>query len=174
MNKKLEYDFYRQDALDVAPQLIGKILVRKMDDGTELHHRILETEIYRGKEDLACHASKGRTPRTEVMFWEGGFIYVYLIYGIHWLLNIVTGKEDEPQAVLIRVLDQGLNGPGKLTKALKIDKSFYGEDIVKSQRIWIEDDGYVPKGIEYKKRVGIDYAGEWKDKLWRCVASDDA
>jgi DNA-3-methyladenine glycosylase len=142
-----------------------------MPNGSELRYRIIETEAYRGAEDLACHASKGRTPRTEIMFQEGGLVYVYLIYGIHWLLNVVTGDMNEPQAVLIRVLDQGLNGPGKLTKVLEIDKSFYGEDLVTSHRMWIEDDGSKPE-IEYRKRVGIDYAGDiWKNKLWRFVAN---
>lgn len=168
MHKKLDLEFYQRDGLIVAQDLVGKILVRVSPDGKVSRYRILETEAYMGVDDLACHASKGRTKRTEVMYNCGGLIYVYLIYGMYWMLNIVTGDKDEPQAVLIRVLDSGLNGPGKLTRKLEIDKSFYGESIVTSDRIWIEDDGDMPE-ITLKKRVGIDYAGEWADKLWRFV-----
>ena len=161
---KLERDFYTRDVLIVAPELLGKILVCKVDDEF-LRYRITETEAYRGVEDLACHVSKGRTARTEAMYHKGGVVYVYLIYGMYWMLNIVTGNENEPQAVLIRGLE-GIYGPGRLTRKLQIDKSFYNEDVTVSPRIWIEDDGFVP---QYKtgKRIGIDYAGEWKDKLWR-------
>ncbi len=163
-HQKLQRNFYTRDVLTVAPELLGKILVCKVN-GESLRYRITETEAYRGHEDLACHASKGRTTRTEILFHTGGAVYVYLIYGMYWMLNVVTGHENEPQAVLIRGLE-GLYGPGRLTRKLHINKSFYGEDLMLSQRIWVEDDGYVP---EYKAdtRIGIDYAGEWKDMPWR-------
>ena len=91
MNKRLGREFYSQDVLEVAPQLLGKHLVRIYPDGTKATYIITETEAYRGGEDLACHASKGRTPRTEVMFGDGGHLYMYLIYGMYWMLNVVTG-----------------------------------------------------------------------------------
>jgi DNA-3-methyladenine glycosylase len=162
---KLSRSFFQRDVLEVAPQLIGKLIVRKFEDGHIERYRITETEAYREEEDLACHARKGRTPRTEIMYREGSKIYIYLIYGMHWMMNIVTSVEGSPQAVLIRGIE-GIYGPGKLTKSLQIDKSFNGEDITISGRIWIEDDGYVTKYSE-NKRIGIDYAGEWKDKKWR-------
>ena len=118
IRQKLGQDFYRRDVLDVAPDLLGKTLVRKFDENTIFRSRITETEAYRGQEDLACHASRGRTARTEVMFYRGGFIYVYLIYGMYWMLNIVSGLEDVPQAVLIRGLAD-VSGPGRITKQLQ-------------------------------------------------------
>jgi len=164
MNKKLTREFFTRDVLVVAPELLGKILVCKADE--ELHlYRITETEAYRGVDDLACHASKGRTARTEAMYHIGGVVYVYFIYGMYWMLNIVAGNENDPQAVLIRGLE-GIYGPGRITRKLKIDKSFYDEDVTASHRIWIEDDGFIP---QYKTgtRIGVDYAGEWKYKPWR-------
>ncbi len=161
---RLGRDFYTRDVLSVAPELLGKILVCRV--GEELiRYRITETEAYRGDSDLACHASKGRTSRTEVLFHRGGLVYMYFIYGMYWMLNVVTGVENEPQAALIRGLE-GLYGPGRLTRRLQIDRSFYGEDMVDSQRIWLEDDGFVPE-YHTGTRIGVDYAGEWKDKPWR-------
>lgn len=166
--KKIENSFFLQDVLHVAPLLIGKYIVRKFPSGKVLKFMITETEAYRGEEDLACHASKGLTPRTKIMYDRGGMIYVYLIYGMHWMLNIVTGKINEPQAVLIRsVLDN--EGPGRLSKKLEIDGSFYGEDLTISERIWIEEGEKVLQ-IKTSPRIGIDYAGEWKNKCWRFVA----
>ncbi|HET7734025.1 MAG TPA: DNA-3-methyladenine glycosylase, partial [Paludibacter sp.] len=136
--KRLPADFYKQDAVTVAEKLLGKILVRVCEDGAEARYRITETEAYLGEEDKACHASKGRTPRTEVMFLEGGRVYVYLIYGMYWMLNVVTGAENHPQAVLIRGINN-IIGSGKVGRELKMDKSFYAEDLLGSNRIWIED-----------------------------------
>jgi DNA-3-methyladenine glycosylase len=166
--QKISTNFFRKDVLELAPNLIGKIIVRNFPDNSSLHLKILETEAYCGTDDLACHASKGRTKRTDVMYHEGGTIYMYLIYGMYWMFNIVSGEINNPQAVLIRCAGD-FNGPGKLTKALKMDKSFNGEHICKSDTIYIADDNYTPKIIT-KKRVGIDYAGEeWANKLWRFV-----
>ena len=166
--KKLEIDFYRQDAVTVAEKLLGQILVRKWDDGTESRYQITETEAYFGVEDLACHASKGRTPRTEIMYADGGKVYVYLIYGMYWMLNVVTGDENHPQAVLIRGLDDVL-GSGKVGRLLKMDKTFYGEDLLSSNRIWIEDSTETVNFVT-AARVGIEYAGdEWKNKPWRFI-----
>ena len=127
---------------------------------------ITETEAYRGTEDLACHASRGKTTRTSIMFEQGGKLYVYFVYGMYWMLNIVTGDRDNPQAALIRGIE-GFNGPGKLTRELGIDRSFYGEDLTISDRIWIEDRAIEPV-VGSGPRIGIDYAGPlWKNKPWR-------
>ena len=168
---RLTFDFYKQNAIIVAEKLLGKILVRSWEDGTESRHIITETEAYLGEEDLACHASKGRTKRTEVMYSEGGHVYVYLIYGMYWMLNVVTGIENNPQAVLIRGIDKTV-GSGKVGRELKMDKSFYGENMAESDRIWIED---APDRTNFKTapRVGIDYAGdEWKEKPWRFILNN--
>jgi DNA-3-methyladenine glycosylase len=167
--KKLPLDFYRSDAVTVAEKLLGKILVRKFDDGTMARYRITETEAYLGEDDKACHAGKGRTPRTEIMYADGGKIYVYLIYGIYWLLNVVTGAENSPQAVLIRGIEN-IVGSGRVGRELQIDRSFYGENLLTSERIWIEDAPEI-ENFTTGTRIGIDYAGEiWKNKLWRFIA----
>ncbi len=159
-------DFFIRDVLEVAPDLLGKALTVRFGDGGIRKFIITETEAYRGQEDRACHASKGRTRRTEIMFHEGGRLYVYFVYGMYWMLNIVTAEEDNPQAVLIRGLEN-YPGPGRVTRALGINRSFYGEDLVTSERIWIEDNGIVP-AYKTGPRIGIDYAGEtWKNKPWR-------
>jgi DNA-3-methyladenine glycosylase len=164
--KKLSRKFYIRDVLEVAPELPGKYLVIILTDGTYGRFQVTEVEAYNGNGDEACHASKGRTARTEIMFHEGGRLYIYFIYGMYWMLNIVTGKENEPQAVLIRGLEN-LYGPGKLTRSLGIDRSYYGEDLVTSERIWFEDAGVFPV-IKTGTRIGVDYAGEyWKSRPWR-------
>ena len=165
---RLPSEFFQRDVLKVAPELMGKTLVRRFKDGSIERFTITEVEAYRGTEDRACHASKGRTARTEVMFQEGGVVYVYLIYGMYWMLNIVTGKEGDASAVLIRSLER-ISGPGRVGKALQLDKSFYGEDLTTSERIWIEDRGLETEYI-ITPRIGIDYAGEpWISKPWRFV-----
>jgi len=165
MSLRLAPEFFLRDVLQIAPDLLGKILVRQFEDGHTERFRITDVEAYRGTEDLACHASKGRTPRTEVMFQEGGKVYVYLIYGQYWMLNFVTGKEDDPSAILIRGIE-GFSGPGRVGRQLQLDRSFYGENLSKSSRIWIEDGDPVSE-IRTSKRIGIDYSGEWKEKMWR-------
>ena len=166
MAKRLGREFYQQDVLQVAPGLIGQHLVRIFPDGSKSTYVISETEAYRGGEDLACHASKGKTPRTEVMFGEGGHLYMYLIYGMYWMLNVVTATVDVPQAVLFRGLRE-ISGPGRLTRLIGVDKEYYGEDLVGSDRIWIEESGVHPDYVT-GPRVGIDYAGDpWKDMPWR-------
>lgn len=168
---RLNRDFFTKDVLDVAPALLGADLVFKLEEAVQ-RYTITEVEAYRGEEDLACHASKGRTKRTEIMYHSGGHIYVYLIYGMHWMLNIVAGEEDNPQAILIRGVSN-CNGPGRVGKLLRIDKSYYGVDLVKSNKIWIEK-GHNNQGgsIIRQPRVGIDYAGEeWINKNWRYILS---
>lgn len=166
MSKRLDRTFYSRDVLEVAPQLIGQHLVRISPNGTKSIYIISETEAYRGGDDLACHASKGKTARTEVMFGPGGHIYMYLIYGMYWMMNVVTGESGLPQAVLFRGFRE-LSGPGRITRLLGVDGSLYGEDLVHSERIWIEESGNRP-GYIAGPRVGIDYAGEpWKSMPWR-------
>ncbi|MCM1579128.1 MAG: DNA-3-methyladenine glycosylase [Ruminococcus sp.] len=171
----LKEDFYLRDGLVVAPELVGKLLIRKAGEGEsgfgeDICLRITETECYMGETDTACHASKGRTKRTETLYKKGGTIYVYLCYGIHCLLNIITGEEGAPQGVLIRAC-KGYEGPGKLTKKLGVDMSFNGKNILTEPRLIIADDGYKPE-IKPLPRVGIDYADK-KDRevLWRFVDS---
>jgi len=166
MEDRLPLDFFIRDVLEVAPELIGKKLVRCFPDGRIGKYTITETEAYRGIEDRACHASKGRTPRTDVMFREGGAVYVYLIYGQYWLLNLVTGISGDASAVLIRGME-GFPGPGRVGRELQLDRSFYGESLIKSPRIWIEDGAPVPE-IRTSKRIGVEYSGDdWANRLWR-------
>ena len=162
---RLEQEFFIRDVLTVAPELLGKTLVRNHGDSLK-RYTIVEVEAYRGEEDEASHARFGRTSRNSIMYARGGFVYVYLIYGMYWMLNVVTGREESPQAILIRSLT-GLNGPGILTRALAVDKSFYGEDLLTSNRIWIENSPLTPVVLN-SPRIGIHYAGEpWKSNAWR-------
>jgi DNA-3-methyladenine glycosylase len=164
--KRLSRNFYIRDVLDVAPELIGKTLAVTTGNNIIRRFMITETEAYRGTEDLACHACRGKTPRNGIMFGQGGMLYVYFVYGMYWMLNIVTGEKDNPQAALIRGIE-GFSGPGKLARELGIDRSFYGEDLTISERIWIEDRVLKP-GFKSGPRIGINYAGEiWKNKPWR-------
>lgn len=168
MANKLQNVFFERDVLDVAPDLLGKQIVRVLSDNKVYKFTITEVEAYRGEEDLACHASKGRTNRTDIMYHEGGFIYVYLIYGMHYMLNFVTSVKDNPQAVLIRGVNKTF-GPGRVTKLLQIDKTFNKKSIINSPLIWIEDVG---QKVAYKTdvRVGIDYAGDyWRNRPWRYI-----
>lgn len=169
MSSPFKIDFFRRDCLEVAPELVGKLLVRTLDDGTSLRLRVTETEAYRGEADTACHASKGRTKRTETLYAAAGIYYVYLCYGMHSLLNVVTGAENIPQAVLIRACEKPYDGPGKLTKFLCVDRSFKNTSVC-GGRLYFEDDGERPSVIRLK-RVGIDYATpEYRDILWRFKA----
>jgi DNA-3-methyladenine glycosylase len=153
--------------LIVAPDLLGKHLVLS-NGGIPASYQITEVEAYHGEEDQASHARFGITDRNRIMYGEGGLLYIYLIYGIHWMLNIVTGPKNSPQAILVRGL-RGLPGPGVLTRGLAIDKSFHGEDLVTSRRIWTVDSGERPSFIQ-KPRVGINYAGEpWVSHAWRFI-----
>ncbi|MDO4816280.1 MAG: DNA-3-methyladenine glycosylase [Bacillota bacterium] len=157
----IDREFFRQDAVKLAPSLVGKLLVRRFPDGSVKKLRITETEAYTGTDDTACHAHKGKTPRSEMLWHDGGTIYVYLCYGMHNLINIVSGAEDDPQAVLIRCCE-GAEGPGRLTKALGIDRRYNGLDIMSCDDLWLEDDG-AEVDIILDTRVGIAYAEE-KDR----------
>lgn len=164
-------DFFANDVLTVAPALLGHYIVRKFDHDIVHRYMITEVEAYRGEEDKACHAARGITERNKVMYEQGGLIYVYLIYGLYWMLNFVTGKKGHPQAVLIRGVEN-ISGPGRLTKRLKIDKSFYSEHLSFSERIWLERG---TQQITYRTtpRIGIEYAGKyWNSKPWRYVVNE--
>lgn len=154
-------EFFRQDAVTLAKALVGKLLCRRLPDGSEIKLRITETEAYLGEDDTACHAHKGKTKRSEMLWHDGGTVYVYLCYGMHSLMNIISGVEGDPQGVLIRCCE-GFDGPGKLTKALHIDRSLNGCDILPDIGLWVEDDGKMVDIIS-DKRVGIAYADE-KDR----------
>ena len=159
--ERLDYDFYHRTCLEVARDLVGKVLVH---EGRQL--RISETEAYWGENDTACHASRGRTKRNEVLYADAGTVYVYLCYGIHWMLNVITGDEDDPQGVLIRACVDA-EGPGKLTKALGITGQRNRDNAVTSADIWIGDDDF-RCAVETDKRVGIGYASqEDQERLWR-------
>ena len=158
---RLPYEFYARPCDRVARDLVGKILVCR---GKRL--RISETEVYWGTSDTACHASRGKTKRNEVLWDEPGTVYVYLCYGMHWMLNIITGTKGDPQGVLIRACAEA-PGPGKLTKALGITGEFNRANILTDPELWIEDDG-ARFEIVPDKRVGIGYASqEDQDRLWR-------
>ena len=166
MNRRLDSGFFTRDALVTAPDILGKTLVRVLPDGGRICLPVTEVEVYRGNEDRANHASRGMTTRNRVMFGPGGYIYMYLIYGMHWMFNIVTGAPDHPEALLIRGVGD-IRGPGRVTAHLRMDAGFYGEDLTVSPRIWLEDQ---PPVSEYETgpRVGIDYAGEpWVSMPWR-------
>ena len=163
---KIKRDFYLRPVLKVARDLIGKDLVHRYRNKI-YRGSIIEAEAYDGFDDLACHASRGMTERNKVMFILGGHAYVYLIYGIHHCLNLVTGPEGYPAAVLIRALDYpGADGPGKLCREFRITKQRHnGLDLIKSV-LWIEDRGVRPK-VASGKRIGVDYAGQSADLPWR-------
>ena len=180
---KLPRSFYEQPTIEVARQLLGKYLVRKHPDGTTVG-RIVETEAYIGPQDKACHASRGRTPRTEIMFGRAGHAYVYMIYGFHYMLNIVTEAADFPAAVLIRAVEplEGLplmqsrrqterlhslaSGPGKLCRAFAIDRTLNGNDVC-GKVLYLDDHGEPAPKVVTTPRIGVDYAGKWKHKPWR-------
>ena len=167
--RRLIEEDYRRDAVTVAKALVGAWLCRRLEDGTAIRRRITETEAYCGEEDTACHAHKGRTPRTDVMYSPGGCAYIYLCYGMHEMLNVVTGPAERPEAVLIRGVE-GAEGPGRLTKLLHIDRSLNREDLVASDRLWIETDDNKPK-FTSAPRIGIGYASRRdQSRKWRFTA----
>jgi len=188
--------FFNRPVSLVAEELIGKFLVRRLPRQSATNLRkfarhevammIVETEAYGGSRDLASHARSGKTKRNFPMFEEAGTIYVYFTYGMHWMLNIVTGKKEEPAAVLIRGVlltninlstsdvdrvDRLVSGPGRLTKALRIDKKLNTKKLGKKSGLWVEDRGVKIKKSDIQKtpRIGVSYAGEWAKKPYRFV-----
>ncbi|MEA2711681.1 MAG: DNA-3-methyladenine glycosylase [Phycisphaerales bacterium] len=176
--KRLGRAFYRRPATDLARALIGKVLVHRVD-GCTYRARIVETEAYVGPHDLACHASKGRTKRTEIMFGRAGHAYIYLIYGMYPMLNIVSGEPGVAEAVLIRAaepldeLEANLSGPGKLCREMRITLADNTLDLTLSDKLFLIDDAQpLAPRIATSKRIGVDYAGEWKDALLRFYDPD--
>ncbi|OGC84488.1 hypothetical protein A3F55_01975 [Candidatus Adlerbacteria bacterium RIFCSPHIGHO2_12_FULL_53_18] len=190
MARMLGPAFFDRPTLTVAKDLLGKFLVRRVR-GKTVALMIVETEAYDGFKDLASHAHRGQTPRNTPMFGKPGTIYVYFTYGMHWMLNLVCGKKEYPAAVLIRGVSSSakvsrsgeingtpardtfasLDGPAKLTKFLKIDKSLNHQPLGKKSGLWVEDRGEVisPRKIVRTPRIGINYAGEYIVKPWRFV-----
>jgi DNA-3-methyladenine glycosylase len=186
----LSRSFYSRPVLRVARDCIGKVVVRTTNEGISAG-KIVEAEAYRGPEDLAAHSAGGRrTRRTEVMFGPAGYAYVFLIYGMHFHLNLVAGLVGEPHAVLIRALEplmgidlmarrRGLpesrreltNGPGKLCQALDITKREYGVDLCAKGELYLAE-GPAPGRIARRPRVGVDYAGKWAERPWRFIDAD--
>lgn len=178
--------FTRDDTPLIAQELLGKLLVVPDAEGVRVSGMIVETEAYLGISDRAAHSYGGRrTGRTEIMYAEGGHVYIFLVYGMHYQLNFVTGRTDHPHAILIRAVEpiEGLeimrqrrgkmadknltSGPGKLCKALAIDKSFNGEHLADG-RIWVEEFRSLTQDeIDSGTRIGIDYAGDDAKKPWR-------
>ncbi|HZZ41818.1 MAG TPA: DNA-3-methyladenine glycosylase [Tepidisphaeraceae bacterium] len=175
--KKLPRSFYNRGADLVASDLLGKIIVHNVHR-RELRARIVETEAYIGPHDLACHAAKGRTNRTEVMFGPAGHAYVYLIYGMYDMFNIVCSKPGDAQAVLIRAaeplanIDTSLSGPGRFACSMSVTRRDNAIDLT-ADRLYLLDDGYVPAKILRTPRIGVDYAGKWKDELLRYIIPDN-
>ncbi|MEK7635793.1 MAG: DNA-3-methyladenine glycosylase [Patescibacteria group bacterium] len=171
MRKVLPQKFFNQSALKVAQNLLGKFLVRKLHN-RKISLMITEVEAYDGFKDKASHASRGKTERNKIMFGLAGRFYVYFTYGMHWMLNIVTGSKNYPAAVLIRAAGD-INGPAKLTKYLKIDKKFNGSTANRKTGLWFEDRGVKIKKSQIKKskRIGVEYAGKWANKHYRFFIS---
>lgn len=185
----LDESFYlNSDVVEIAHNLVGKVLCTRLHGQPMTSGLIVETEAYSGRNDKACHANDGtRTERTEIMYHRGGVAYVYLCYGIHHLFNVVTNVEDQADAVLIRAIkpldgietilerrkSQALKpavaaGPGRLTQALGITTDYYGTDL-RGDEIWIEDRGQLisEESIVSSPRIGVDYAGEHAKRNWR-------
>ena len=183
---KLPREFYLRDGLTVARELIGKKLVTNLR-GEVTSGIIVETEAYMGELDAAAHSYRGKTERTKIFYGAGGFVYVYMIYGMHICTNVVANIENVPEAVLIRALEpvDGIelmklrrgnknlrelcSGPGKLSKALGVTKDFYGADLC-GEEIFIETTN-LNLQVATTKRINVDYAGEAADYLWRFVAA---
>ncbi len=171
MVRKISHSFYKRDAETLARDLIGAVVVHRRR-GRAYRARVVEAEAYIGPHDLASHSSKGRTKRTEVMFGPAGCAYVYLIYGMYEMFNIVAGETGSGQAVLIRAAeplddwDADLSGPGKLTRALGITRSMNGLDLTGNRLYLLQDSQYQPR-IRRAKRIGVEYAGEWKHRMLR-------
>ncbi len=191
--KKLPREFYMRDnTLKIAQDLLGKLLVVPTTTGERVSGMIVETEAYLGAIDKAAHSyGNRRTPRTETMFAVGGTVYIFFIYGMYFQFNVVVGKKDVPHAILIRAVEPIENielmrerrgpmkdanltsGPGKLCIALGVDKTFNNEDLL-GNRAWLEEGAKISdEKIACGKRVGIDYAEEYAEKLWRFWINDN-
>ncbi len=172
--KILRSDFFSNNAVKASKCLLGKYIVRKWREG-EIALPIFEAEAYDGFKDLASHASSGKTARNIVMFGPPGFWYVYFTYGMHWMINIVTGESGYPSAVLIRGAGE-IAGPARLAKFLHVTGAQNKKFSCKRSGLWIEDRGLTVKNSKIKRlpRIGVDYAGEeWAKKPYRFLAELD-
>ncbi len=174
--KTLGRGYFNRSTLVVARSLLGKYLVRQNGAG-KMAGQIVEVEAYVGPHDLACHASKGRTARTDVLFGAPGTCYVYLIYGMYHCLNVVTEEVGFPAAVLIRAVEMNgrlIDGPGRLWRAPSIGRSLNRIDMTARRHLWFEDRGTrIPRGkIGTFPRIGVDYAGAWAEKPYRFRLTD--
>ncbi len=161
--------YYLSSAVDLAPDMLGKLLCRRFDDGTVGRFRITETETYFGEEDTACHAHRCSTGRARIMYSPGGLAYVHRCH-MYNLLTVVTGPEGHPEGVLIRGVE-GHDGPGRTGRALSLDLSMYGSPMSPQGHLWLEDDGFRPRYGAHP-RIGISYASEEdRGRLWRFRAS---
>lgn len=177
----LNRDFYIQPALKVAKDLLGTFIIRRWR-GQEIIGKIVETEAYPSVNDKASHSYLGkRTARNEAEYLIGGHVYIYLVYGMYWQFNITTGSAEAPECVLIRALEPATkencaNGPGKLCQYLKLNKSFYAEDLTVNAKIWLRprEAAIDSSQIISSKRIGIDYAGSyWASRKWRFYLKDN-
>ncbi|MDP2676702.1 MAG: DNA-3-methyladenine glycosylase [bacterium] len=182
--ERLKRHFFTKNAFTVSKNILGKFLVRKLPNGKTLRGKIVEVEAYPGPEDRASHAQgMKRTKRNQAEYLMGGHVYIYLVYGMYWDFNIVTGPADHPQCFLIRAIEPEnnsnipqTNGPGKLCRYFALDKSLYGEDVTISKKIWFEDgkEKVLPKNIVATARIGIDYAGpHWARRKLRFYIKDN-
>jgi DNA-3-methyladenine glycosylase len=169
--------FYAQPTAEVARALLGCVLVRELE-GRCLRGRIVETEAYVGPDDRASHASRGRTPRTVIMFGPPGRAYVYLVYGMHHCLNVVTERDGYPAAVLVRALEPigdlpgPTSGPGRLCRALAIDRSLNGVDMTRAGPLYVAAGPPPdPARVVASRRIGVDYAGDWAARPWRFLVA---
>ena len=174
-SRRLPASFYRRPALAVARDLLGRTLCRQLEDGSVLRGRLVEVEAYVGPTDRASHAFRGRTQRNRWMFEAGGLAYVYLVYGMHHCLNIVTGEKDHPSAVLLRGAESpcpsSASGPGRLTRAFQVDRTLDGSSFL-SGPLWLEAGEPVPgRDIRRTRRIGVDYAGEWASRPYRFIVA---
>ncbi|MGB7933800.1 MAG: DNA-3-methyladenine glycosylase [Gammaproteobacteria bacterium] len=170
--RRLPRRFYERDTILVAHELLGKYLVH-VSQGVERIGRIIEVEAYLGPHDLAAHSARGRTARTEVMFGPPGHAYVYLIYGMHCCMNVVTQKEGHASAVLLRAvepvqnIDGRTSGPGLLCRAMGIDRRLNTHDLVSADFYIAARAGEAPVTFIRRPRIGVDYAGHWAKRLLR-------
>jgi DNA-3-methyladenine glycosylase len=175
--RRLEASFYRRPALVVARDLLGRTLCRELDDGTVLRGRLVEVEAYDGPADRASHAFRGRTVRNRWMFEDGGLAYVYLVYGMHHCLNIVTGEAGHPAAVLLRAATSpdgtSASGPGRLTRAFGVTRDLDGASFL-SGPLWLEaGEPVIDSAIRRTRRIGVDYAGSWASRRYRFIIAGD-
>lgn len=166
--------FYRRDTLEVARDLLGCVLCRRVSRGLVLRGRIVEVEAYDGPDDRASHAHCGRSGRNAPMFARGGMAYVYRIYGVHHCFNVVTGARDYPAAVLIRateppVIERSASGPGRLCRAFEIDQGLDGCSL-SGRELWLEaGPALAHRQVRRTPRIGVDYAGSWARRAYRFV-----